>query len=57
MFAIYYDYTGAGRGPEVIAGPFSSMEEATEYAKENDYVGSDYFIDNYREEYDVDNRP
>ena len=52
--AIYYDYTGAGRGPEMIAGPFDDMEQAKKYAKENDWSlkGDDYFIDEYREEHD-----
>ncbi len=49
MYAIYYDYTGAGRIPEPIAGPFDTKPEAEQYAVENDYplVGDDYFIDEY----------
>lgn len=45
QFAIYFDYTGAGRGPEPVAGPFDTREQAAEYAKEFDMEGDDYFID------------
>jgi hypothetical protein len=51
MFAVYFDFTGAGRCPEPIAGPFESQEEAEEYMKENEYEDSDeYFVDRYIEE-------
>jgi len=52
QFALYFDYTGAGRGPEVIAGPFDTEKEANKYKEENDYESSDYFVDVYREEND-----
>ncbi len=51
QLAIYFDYTGAGRRPEPIAGPFNSMQEAKDYATENEIslIGnSNYFIDVYR---------
>lgn len=50
-YAIYFDYTGAGRGPEVIAGPFDTEREAEEYAAEWEYdlTDSDYFIDEHHE--------
>jgi hypothetical protein len=51
MFAIYYDYTGAGRGPEIIAGPFDTEQEAQQYAKENGWEGGNYFVDVYRDNY------
>ena len=49
---IYFDYTGAGRGPEPIAGPFGSTEEAEAYAQEYgiDLTDRDYFIDDERED-------
>ena len=50
-YALYFDYTGAGRRPEPVAGPFSSEQEAVEYAAEHghDLVGSEsnYFVDVY----------
>lgn len=51
QYGIYYDYTGAGRGPELIAGPFNSQAEAEAYADEESYplVGDNYFVDVYRE--------
>jgi len=50
MYAIYYDYTGAGRAPEPIAGPFDSEREAEEYANDNDYpLTGDYFIGEYND--------
>ena len=51
MVAIYFDATGAGRGPEPIAGPFHTEKEAEEYAVEMDYdlKDPDYFIDVYRD--------
>jgi hypothetical protein len=48
-YAIYYDYTGAGRMPEPVAGPFKTHEEACTYADEEGYdspIGN-YFIDKY----------
>ena len=50
-YAIYYDYTGAGRAPEPIAGPFNTKDEAVEYAAENDYPlrGDNYFVDEVKE--------
>lgn len=49
-YAVYYDYTGAGRGPEVIAGPFGSKEEAEQYAEDWQYplTGDEYFVDVYK---------
>ncbi len=47
-YGIYFDYTGAGRGPEQIAGPFNTRQEAEAYAAEEGYsltANSDYFID------------
>ena len=48
-YAIYFDYTGAGRMPEPIAGPFTSNKKAVKYAKEMEYdlKNDDYFIDEY----------
>lgn len=48
MFAAYYDYTGAGRGPEPIAGPFETEQEAYDWLEENEYEGDNYFVDVYR---------
>ncbi len=50
MYAIFYDYTGAGRGPEMIAGPFDTKQEADDYAKEWGYslTGDNYFVDTYK---------
>jgi len=46
-FNVYYDYTGAGRGPEAIAGPFDTEEEANAWVVECDYTNdSNVFIDN-----------
>lgn len=46
-YFIYYDYTGAGRGPEQIAGPFDNAAAAEEYAAEAGWsmIGGNYFID------------
>ena len=53
QYAVYFDYTGGGRGPEVIAGPFDSEEQADEYlAEQFDPSDKDYFVDEYHEEYD-----
>ena len=51
QYAIYFDYTGAGRGPEPIAGPFDSKADAESYAKEWEYdvEGNEYFIDEYED--------
>lgn len=51
-YALYFDYTGAGRGPEVIAGPFDSRELAVEHAFiwEYDLTDNDYFVGEYHEE-------
>ena len=50
MYALYFDYTGAGRGPEPIAGPFASEKEANEYAADFEYeLGNEYFVDVYYE--------
>jgi len=49
--SIYFDYTGAGRRPKMIAGPFKTFKDAQKYAKENDWDlkgNSNYFIDDYR---------
>lgn len=50
-YAVYYDYTGAGRMPEPVAGPFETHEEACAYADEEGYDTSspigNYFIDKY----------
>lgn len=50
-YAIYYDYTGAGRMPEPVAGPFDEYQIAVTYAEEEGYdvssVTSKYFIDEY----------
>jgi hypothetical protein len=56
---IYFDYTGAGRGPEPIAGPFKSEKEAEAYATEYDIDLTDgnHFIDKaslVREEFEQD---
>ncbi len=50
-YVIYFDYTGAGRGPEPIAGPFPSREAAEQYAAEEGYdlKNKDYFVDVYNE--------
>jgi len=50
-YALYFDYTGAGRPPEPIAGPFDTKAEAEAYAEEYDYplVGDDYFVDEHIE--------
>ena len=52
QFVVYYDYTGAGRRPEPVAGPFDSRKEAEEYAEENDMPlkGDNYFVDEYHED-------
>ncbi len=50
MHAVYFDYTGAGRMPEAIAGPFDTEQEALDYCEENEYEltgGSDYFVEKY----------
>lgn len=54
QLAIYFDYTGAGRGPEIIAGPFSSMKEVKKYAKENDIdlKHFNYFAGPYKKRYE-----
>lgn len=53
-FAIYFDYTGAGRGPEQIAGPFDTTKQAERWAKANgiDLTDKDYFIDVVRPGWD-----
>lgn len=51
QFGVYFDYTGAGRAPELIAGPFKSTDEAEEYMKGNEWEGSNYFVDQYDEQY------
>ena len=44
-FYIYFDYTGAGRGPEIIAGPYGTREEA-DAARVADYgEDRDYYVD------------
>lgn len=58
QYCIYFDYTGAGRGPEPIAGPFNSEQECKNYAIENNIdltSGSNYFMDIYRPEPDDSN--
>ena len=48
-YCVYFDYTGAGRGPECVAGPFSSKQEANQWLKdENHEDDSDYFVDKER---------
>lgn len=49
-YAVYFDYTGAGRGPEVIDGPFNTEKEAQEYLIEwYDEKDKNYFVDVYRQ--------
>jgi hypothetical protein len=45
-FYIYFDYTGAGRGPEIIDGPYDTKEEA-EAIRVRDYgeADHDYWVD------------
>lgn len=52
QFYIYYDYTGAGRGPEPIAGPFYNQSDAEEYAEDSnmDLTDKNIFIDLGHEE-------
>ena len=51
QFCVYFDYTGAGRGPEPIAGPFPTSEEAAEWIVENDFYFDNYvFVDECRGE-------
>jgi len=48
QYALYFDYTGAGRGPEPVGGPFSTKQEAVEYAAENGHKltgRTNYFVD------------
>jgi hypothetical protein len=46
MYAIYFDYTGAGRQPEPISGPFDTKQEAIDQAEVLDFplTGDDYFV-------------
>lgn len=48
-YALYFDYTGVGRGPEPIAGPFPSRKDAEHYASDEGYDLTDkhYFVDVY----------
>lgn len=43
---VYFDATGAGRGPEAVAGPFS-QQEAEQWLVDNgiERTDHDYFID------------
>ena len=56
QYAIYFDATGAGRGPEVVAGPFDSEIEAEEYADEHDIMDDEdrrnMWVDEYDPEYE-----
>ena len=48
--AIYYDNTGSGRGPEVIAGPFDSASDLDDYIDEFDIKltgDTNYFVEEY----------
>ena len=49
QYAVYFDYTGAGRGPEPIAGPFSTEEEAQKWSDEYYPEDRDVFVDIYRD--------
>jgi nitrous oxide reductase accessory protein NosL len=43
---IYFDYTGRGGMPEIVAGPFANQQEADDYMKENNIQeGKFYFVD------------
>jgi len=45
-FVIYFDASGAGRGPEPVAGPFATEKEAEDYADEMEYdLTGDFFIE------------
>jgi hypothetical protein len=46
LVCVYFDHTGAGRGPEPVAGPFSRAE-ADKWLLDNDVDPNDkqYFID------------
>lgn len=44
-WCVYFDYTGAGRGPEPIAGPFETEKEAEKWMnKECPRGDADYFV-------------
>lgn len=52
QFCLYFDKTGSGTGPEPVAGPFDSEDQAKAYAAEYEIplTGDNYFIDVYRGE-------
>lgn len=46
QYAVYFDYTGSGRQPRPVAGPFDTEQEAHQWMKEEGYDKNDkYFVD------------
>lgn len=53
-YCVYFDYTGAGRGPECVAGPFATQAEADQWIKTEGHEGDpDYFVDKERKQRNV----
>jgi len=51
MLYLYFDGTGSGGMPEIVAGPFHSREDADIFMKENDIEeGRFYFVDELYDE-------
>lgn len=51
MWYLYYDHTGSGSIPEIVAGPFHLREDADTYMKGNGITeGRFYFVEQLYDE-------